>query len=127
MKSMSRPARSRSGSLAAKEARSPPGLNDMLSRTVLPPPGPADGTPASRRASAHGHGRPRHRRRRSVASPGMRLARITAVDHHGDLAGPTVVFVHGAPDRAASFKRVLALLGDLHVVTYDRRGYGRSV
>lgn len=42
-------------------------------------------------------------------------------------ARPTVVLVHGAPDRGATFGPVLDHLGDLRVVTYDRRGYGRSV
>jgi pimeloyl-ACP methyl ester carboxylesterase len=37
------------------------------------------------------------------------------------------VLVHGAPDRSRSFRRVLPLLGDLDVVTYDRRGYGDAV
>jgi pimeloyl-ACP methyl ester carboxylesterase len=57
----------------------------------------------------------------------MSRGSIDAVDHHGDPGGPRVVLVHGAPDRSASFKRVLPLLGDLHVITYDRRGYGRSI
>jgi pimeloyl-ACP methyl ester carboxylesterase len=38
-----------------------------------------------------------------------------------------VVLVHGAPDRSRSFRRVVGLLGDLDVVTYDRRGYGESL
>jgi pimeloyl-ACP methyl ester carboxylesterase len=37
-----------------------------------------------------------------------------------------VVFVHGSLDRATSFARVVRRLGDLDVVTYDRRGYHRS-
>lgn len=40
--------------------------------------------------------------------------------------GPTVVFVHGAMDRSASFAKVTRRLPDLPVVRYDRRGYGRS-
>ena len=39
---------------------------------------------------------------------------------------PTVVLVHGSLDRGASFARTVRRLGDLHVVTYDRRGYNRS-
>jgi pimeloyl-ACP methyl ester carboxylesterase len=39
---------------------------------------------------------------------------------------PTVVLVHGAMDRSASFGRMARHLDDLHVVRYDRRGYGRS-
>lgn len=38
----------------------------------------------------------------------------------------TVVFVHGAMDRAASFARVMRRLGEFDVVAYDRRGYGGS-
>lgn len=41
-------------------------------------------------------------------------------------AAPTVVVVHGAMDRAASFGRMARHLDDLEVVRYDRRGYGRS-
>jgi pimeloyl-ACP methyl ester carboxylesterase len=40
---------------------------------------------------------------------------------------PTVVLVHGAMDRAASFGRVMRRLGDLDVVAYDRRGYAGSL
>lgn len=39
---------------------------------------------------------------------------------------PLVVLVHGSLDRGASFSRVVRRLPDLHVVTYDRRGYERS-
>ena len=39
---------------------------------------------------------------------------------------PLVVIVHGAMDRSSSFGRVDRRLRDLHVVRYDRRGYGRS-
>jgi pimeloyl-ACP methyl ester carboxylesterase len=51
--------------------------------------------------------------------------------HVVDDAGPggsasTVVIVHGAMDRSASFGRVARHLDGLHVVRYDRRGYGRS-
>jgi pimeloyl-ACP methyl ester carboxylesterase len=38
-----------------------------------------------------------------------------------------VVLVHGAPDRSKNFAAVVELLGDLPVLTYDRRGYGKSV
>jgi len=37
-----------------------------------------------------------------------------------------VVLVHGSLDRGTSFARVVRRLPDLHVVTYDRRGYNRS-
>lgn len=40
---------------------------------------------------------------------------------------PLVVIVHGAMDRSSSFGRVGLHLRDLHVVRYDRRGYGRSL
>jgi pimeloyl-ACP methyl ester carboxylesterase len=47
--------------------------------------------------------------------------------HESGPAGDVpVVLVHGAPDRSTAFRRVVAHLGDLHVVTYDRRGYGES-
>ena len=46
---------------------------------------------------------------------------------HSQLMAPRVVLVHGAPDRATSFRRVLPFLGDLDVVTYDRRGYGSAI
>lgn len=39
---------------------------------------------------------------------------------------PVVVLVHGSLDRATSFSRVARRLRDLPVVSYDRRGYGRS-
>lgn len=37
-----------------------------------------------------------------------------------------VVLVHGSLDRATSFGRVVRRLPELHLVTYDRRGYGGS-
>lgn len=43
-----------------------------------------------------------------------------------DPDAPVVALVHGTMDRATSFVRVAALLDDLHVVNYDRRGYARS-
>ncbi len=39
---------------------------------------------------------------------------------------PVVVLVHGSLDRGGSFARVVRRLDDLHVVTYDRRGYQGS-
>lgn len=44
-----------------------------------------------------------------------------------DAPAATVVFVHGAMDRAASFGRVMRRLGDLDVIAYDRRGYAGSL
>lgn len=38
-----------------------------------------------------------------------------------------VVLVHGTMDRSASFAKTARRLDDLHVIRYDRRGYGRSV
>ncbi len=40
---------------------------------------------------------------------------------------PTVVLVHGAMDRAASFGRSMRRTGRLDVVAYDRRGYAGSL
>ena len=47
---------------------------------------------------------------------------------HGpqDAPPPVVVMVHGTMDRSISFARAARRLPDLRVVTYDRRGYGRS-
>jgi pimeloyl-ACP methyl ester carboxylesterase len=45
-------------------------------------------------------------------------------DHPGP--GPLVVLVHGSMDRSLSFAKVVRKLADLHVVAYDRAGYGRS-
>lgn len=41
--------------------------------------------------------------------------------------GPLTVLVHGSLDRSASFTRCRHELSELHVVVYDRRGYGRSI
>jgi pimeloyl-ACP methyl ester carboxylesterase len=49
------------------------------------------------------------------------------VEHHGAPEGTSVVLVHGAPDRSSAFRSVIGLLDEHHVVTYDRRGWGRSV
>ncbi len=49
------------------------------------------------------------------------------IHHHGPTDGPVVVLVHGAPDRSTAFGRALKDLDDLHVVVYDRRGYGESI
>jgi len=40
---------------------------------------------------------------------------------------PVVVLVHGTMDRSASFARVVRDLRGHSVLTYDRRGYGRSL
>ncbi len=55
---------------------------------------------------------------------------LHVIDHpahgHHPQARLTVVLVHGSLDRAASFARVVRRLPELHVVTYDRRGYAGS-
>ncbi len=53
---------------------------------------------------------------------------LHVVEHRGATTGatPTVVLVHGSLDRGSSFARTVRRLGDLHVVTYDRRGYHHS-
>ena len=56
-------------------------------------------------------------------------AGLHVVDHPAhapDGKLPVVVLVHGSLDRGTSFARVVRRLPDLHVVTYDRRGYNRS-
>lgn len=50
------------------------------------------------------------------------------VEEAGPETAPLVVLVHGSMDRSTSFAKVMRRLrDDLRVVTYDRRGYGRSV
>ena len=51
---------------------------------------------------------------------------LHVVDRTGSADTP-VILVHGAPDRSRNFAAVVELLDDLPLVTYDRRGYGRSV
>jgi pimeloyl-ACP methyl ester carboxylesterase len=51
---------------------------------------------------------------------------LHVVDRAGSGATP-VVLVHGAPDRSKNFAPVIEKLRDLPLVTYDRRGYGKSV
>jgi len=47
-------------------------------------------------------------------------------EHGADNGSPLVVLVHGTMDRGSSFRLVVRRLRDLHVVTYDRRGYAKS-
>lgn len=56
------------------------------------------------------------------------VARLHVLDHHGSgtVGQPTVVLVHGSLDRATSFSRVVRRLPELHVLSYDRRGYNHS-
>jgi pimeloyl-ACP methyl ester carboxylesterase len=50
------------------------------------------------------------------------------VEETGPPDAPVVLLIHGSMDRSRSFGRVARSLdGDLRVVRYDRRGYGRSV
>lgn len=55
------------------------------------------------------------RRRPPEPDPGMSASR------------PTVILVHGAMDRAASFGRVMRRLSHLDVLALDRRGYAGSL
>jgi pimeloyl-ACP methyl ester carboxylesterase len=55
---------------------------------------------------------------------GLAVTRRRPAD--ADASVPTVVLVHGAMDRAASFGRTMRRMGGLDVVAYDRRGYGAS-
>ena len=55
-----------------------------------------------------------------------RLPGIHVVEHHAGGERPLVILVHGTMDRSASFARAVRLLPTAHVITYDRRGYGRS-
>ncbi|MGN6696180.1 MAG: alpha/beta fold hydrolase [Aquihabitans sp.] len=57
------------------------------------------------------------------APPDLHVTDVPA----SDPAAPVVVVVHGAMDRSSSFGRVARQLDGLHVIRYDRRGYGRSV
>lgn len=50
-----------------------------------------------------------------------------AVERREGETGHTIVCVHGALDRGASFSRVRRRLRDHTVITYDRRGYAGSV
>ncbi|MDO8389761.1 MAG: alpha/beta hydrolase [Actinomycetota bacterium] len=52
---------------------------------------------------------------------------IHVVRHYQHNPGPSVVLVHGAPDRAKNLAHVVHLLHDVPVTTYDRRGYGKSL
>lgn len=53
-------------------------------------------------------------------------AGMHVADHHAHAGGPVVILVHGSLARGATFARTVRRLPDLHVVTYDRRGYSRS-
>jgi pimeloyl-ACP methyl ester carboxylesterase len=51
---------------------------------------------------------------------------LHVTEHGAELDGPLVVLVHGTMDRGTSFRLVVRQLRNLHVVTYDRRGYAKS-
>lgn len=51
---------------------------------------------------------------------------LHVVEQGADNGEPLVVLVHGTMDRGTSFRLVVRRLRDLHVLTYDRRGYARS-
>jgi pimeloyl-ACP methyl ester carboxylesterase len=56
------------------------------------------------------------------------MGSLAATWHGGDDPDrPVVAFVHGAPDTGRSFLPVVAHLDGLRLLTYDRRGYGRSI
>ncbi len=59
-------------------------------------------------------------------TPATGLSLTEHLPERASASVPMVVLVHGSLDRAGSFARVVRRLDDLHVVTYDRRGYHRS-
>lgn len=63
----------------------------------------------------------------SVAPEPVAAVGLHIVRQPGDGTGPPVVVVHGTMDRSSSFGRVARQLGDMALVRYDRRGYGRSI
>lgn len=63
------------------------------------------------------------RPRRAAEASGLAVTR-----HAANVAvAPRVVLVHGTLDRGRSMRRVVERLPDMHVVTYDRRGYAGSL
>jgi pimeloyl-ACP methyl ester carboxylesterase len=73
-----------------------------------------------------GDGIQRHDRKSSKSIEGLHVIHWPPLDTPRDTPGILVVLVHGALDRAESFSRVVRRLRDLHVIAYDRRGYGAS-
>ncbi len=52
---------------------------------------------------------------------------MNVVEHPGDEGAPVVLLIHGLTDSLTSFDGMVAeLVPDHTVVTYDRRGWGRS-
>ena len=51
---------------------------------------------------------------------------LHVVEQGVENGAPLVVLVHGTMDRGTSFRLVVRRLRDLHVITYDRRGYAKS-
>jgi pimeloyl-ACP methyl ester carboxylesterase len=54
------------------------------------------------------------------------VAELSVSEHGAGEGRPLIVLIHGSMDRSSAFARVQRHLQDLHVVRYDRRGYGRS-
>ncbi len=63
----------------------------------------------------------------STTPPGIFVTEHLPDDQREDSDDLLVVLVHGSMDRQAGFARVRRELNDLHLVSYDRRGYGRSL
>lgn len=66
-------------------------------------------------------------RDRTVNDQGTSTTIAVTVHQPLDPTATEVVLVHGAMDRAKSFRGVVQHLPDLRVVDYDRRGYGASM
>lgn len=84
-------------------------MTDLMTTTPMPERGPVTEPPPPRVRARYDDG--------------------LAVYHRAATIEPatTVVYVHGAMDRAASFIRAVRRRPLLDVIRYDRRGYGRSV
>ena len=65
---------------------------------------------------------------RSGVIESVRFHRSSEMGTTSDTDTLTVILIHGSMDRQAAFARVARKLGDAQrVITYDRRGYGKSV
>lgn len=65
---------------------------------------------------------------RSGVLESVRFHGLTVMGATSDSDTLTLVLIHGSMDRQAAFARVARKLGDEHrVISYDRRGYGKSV
>ena len=66
-------------------------------------------------------------RRRSAVRRACGLSPLYVFEHDpAEADAPLVVLIHGTMDRSASFARAARRLPEMRVITYDRRGYGRS-